>query len=164
MTLQPHSCTFGIAVLGANMTNSCGWKRVQHSAAWRGHLFIWWMKKDMILTPSSDCERKLPFCFAGCLEHSEQIAECTKTLPNTLTRAKCLKRPNWEGTLRDRCKAYNCTANAWLLNKYKQCIWDYCACAIQRISRLHAMTAFYLTTNISHFPQLLPPCVSVVGW
>jgi len=26
------------------------------------------------------------------------------------------------------------------------------------------MTAFYLTTNISHFPQLLPPCVSVVGW
>jgi hypothetical protein len=69
-------------------------------------------EKDMILTPSSDRERKLPFCFAGCLEHSKQTAEGTETLAKTLTRAKCFKRPNWEGVSRDRCQSYYCMANA----------------------------------------------------
>jgi hypothetical protein len=73
---------------------------------------MWLTKKDMILTPSSDRERKLPLCFAGCLERSKQIAEYTETLAKTLTRAKCLKRPNWEGASRDRCKSYYCMANA----------------------------------------------------
>ena len=75
-------------------------------------MFIWWTKKDMISTSSSVRERKLPFCFAGCLELSKQIAECSETLAKTLTRAKCLKRPAWEGASRDRCKSYYCMANA----------------------------------------------------
>jgi hypothetical protein len=44
----------------ANMHNSCGWKRILPSAGWRATCLCGWRKKDMILTPSSDRERKLP--------------------------------------------------------------------------------------------------------